>query len=192
MIFVLIFLFLLLCIEIIVLGLFFSLIVINIENLQMQGINARTNVSSINISVDIYLYRIFKLIKIQFYRNYFKILGIKFYYNKTFKYEDKTQLTKKILKIIKKNKVKIRNIRPEFESFKFNLDFGTEDAAITSLLTPTFSGIIVYLLKKFTKNLNRNNYEFKITPNYLNNNNFNMEFETKIKLKTWDLLKIAE
>jgi len=80
-------------------------------------------------------------------------------------------------------------MKPEIENFKFNLDFGTEDAAVTSLLTPAFSGIIVYFLKKFTRKVNEKKYEFKITPNYFNTNNFTIKFKTKIKFKTWKLLE---
>lgn len=189
MIFVLIFLFLCFVLEIIMLGLIFSSIVINIENLEMQGINTKTNVSSMIVSVEIYLYKIFKIVKIKFYKEYFKVFFIKFYYKKTFKYENNNQLSKMIFDMFKKNRIKIKKMKPEFESFKFDLNFGTEDAVITSLLTPTLSGAIVYLLRKFTKKLNKKDYEFKITPNYFSTNNFSIKFETKIKLITWELLK---
>ncbi len=189
MIFVLIFLFLCFVLEIIMLGLIFSSIVINIENLEMQGINTKTNVSSIVVNVEIYLYKILKIVKIKFYKEYFKVFFVKFYYKKTLKYEDNKQLSKIIINAIKKNKIKIKKIRPELKTFKFDLNFGTEDAVITSLLTPTLSGFIVYLLRKFTKKLNKKDYEFKITPNYFSTNNFSIKFETKIKLKTWELLK---
>lgn len=189
MIFILIFLFLCLIIEFLMLGIIFSSIIVNIENLEMQGINAKTNVNSIAVGIEIYLYRIFKIVKIKFYKDYFKIFFIKIYYKKALKYESNAELTKKVIEAIKKNKIKIKNLKPELETFKFDLNFGTEDAVITSLLTPTFSGVIVYLLRKFTKKLNRKDYEFKITPNYFNTNNFCIKFETKIKLKTWELLK---
>lgn len=190
MIFILIFLFLCFILEIIMLGLIFSSIVINIENFEIQGINTKTNVSSMIASVEIYLYRILKVVKIKFYKEYFKVFFIKIYYKKALKYEENMELGKKIINVIKENKIKIKKIKPEFEKFKFDLNFGTEDAVITSLLTPTVSGIIVYILRKFVKKLNKKDYEFKITPNYFSTNNFTIKFETKIKLKTFELFKI--
>lgn len=180
MIFILIFLFISICIELFILGIIYSKIIVNIENLEVNSINKQVNIDTIVISLEIKLYKIFKILKIKFYKDYFKILGIKVNYKKALKYETKNELTEKVYKFINKNKIQIKNLKPNLEYFKFELNFGTEDVIITSILTAMFSGAIVLLLKKFVRKINKEDYSFKITPNYFNVNNFNVKFKSKI------------
>lgn len=188
MIFILIFLFIILLLEILILGFIFSSIVINVENLEIETQNRKIYVDGMMIKVDFKLYKILKIISIKFYMHYFKIFGFKIYYRKALKYENKKQLGEKAIEFIKKHKIRIKNLKPEFEYFKFDLNFGTEDAIVTSILTATFSGIIVFLLRKFVKEYKDENYSFKITPNYLNNNNFNMQFKSRINLQMLEVI----
>ncbi len=188
MIFVLIFFFVILILEILILGLIFSSIIINIENLEVETKNKKIYVDGMVVKVDFKLYKIIKILSIKFYMHYFKIFGIKIYYRKALKYENKKELGEKIFDFIKKHKIKIKTLRPELEYFKLYLNFGTEDAIATSILTATFSGIIVLLLRKFVREYKEENYNFKITPNYLNNNNFNMKFKSRINLQMLEVI----
>lgn len=189
MIFILIFLFIILIFEILLLGIILSSITISIENLQVETKNKRIYIDGMIVKVDFKLYKILKILSIKFYMHYFKFFGIKIYYRKALKYENKKQLGKKVLEFIKKNKIKIKNLNPEFEYFKLKLNFGTEDAIVTSFLTTIFSGAIVILLKKFVKKFDSENYSFKITPNYFNTNNFNMKFKSRINLQMLDVMQ---
>ena len=175
--------------EIIILGLIYSKIIINIENLEINAINTQINVDTMLISIEIKLYKVLKVLKVKFYRYYFQIFGIKIYYRKALKYESKTEFSQKIYKFIKKNNIQIKNIKPELEYFKFNLNFGTENAIITSVITATLSGIIVIILNKFVNNFNREDYSFKITPNYFNMNNFRMELKSKMNFDVMELIR---
>ncbi len=188
MIFILIFLFIVFILEILIFGFILSSIVITIENLEVETKNNRIYVDGMVVKLDVKLYRIVKIVSIKFYMHYLKIFGIKIYYRKALKYENKKQLGEIVLNFIKKNKIKIKNLDPEFEYFKFDLNFGTEDAIATSILTATFSGIIVYLLRRFVKEYKEENYNFKIVPNYLNTNNFYMKFKTKLNLKMLEVI----
>ena len=175
--------------EIVILGLIYSKISINIENLEVNGINNQINVDTMLISIEIRLYRVLKIVKVKFYRHYFQIFGIKIYYRKALKYENKTELSQKIYKFIKKNNIQIKNIKPQLEYFKFNLNFGTENAIITSVITATLSGVIVIILKKFVNNFNKEDYSFEITPNYFNMNNFRMELKSKMNFDVVELIR---
>lgn len=188
MIFILIFLFIILIFEILLLGILLSSIVISIEDLEVETKNRRIYVDGMIVKVDLKLYKILKILSIKFYMHYFKILGIKIYYRKALKYKNRKQLGEKVLEFIKKNKIKIKNLEPEFEYFKFDLNFGTEDAILTSILTASLSGVIVILLRKFVKRFDDEKYSFKITPNYFNNNNFNMKFKSRINLKMLEVI----
>ena len=84
---------------------------------------------------------------------------------------------------------KITNIKPDLEYFKFDLNFGTEDVIITSFFTVTLSGLITLLLTKCVRDFNNNDYNFKIVPNYINTNNFNMSLKSKINFKTLQLME---
>lgn len=180
MVFILIFFFISICIELFILGIIYSKIIVNIENLEVNSINKQINIDTMVISLEIKLYKIFKIVKIKFYKDYFKILGVKINYKKALKYETKNELTQKIYKFINKNKIQLKNLKPNLEYFKFELNFGTEDVIITSILTAMFSGAMVLLLKKFVRKINKDDYSFKITPNYFNVNNFNVKFKSKI------------
>ena len=186
--FILIFLFIILFLEVLILGLLLSKITITIDNLEVETQNNRIYVDGMIIKLDIKLYKIIKILSIKFYMHYFKILGIKIYYRKALKYDNRKQLGKRFLKFVKNNKIKIKNLHPEFEYFKFNLNFGTENAITTSILTGIFSGIIVILFRKFVKQYNEDNYNFEIIPNFLNTNNFNMKFRSRLNLQMIEVI----
>lgn len=187
MILIMFFLFISIILEFIILGLIYSKIIINIENLEINSINNQINVDTMSISIEIKLYKFLKVLKLKFYRHYFQVYGIKIYYKKALKYGNKTELSQKVYRFIKKSNIQIKNVKLQLEYFKFNLNFGTENAIITSVITATLSGIIVFILNKFVSNFNNNDYSFKITPNYFNTNNFKMEFKSKMN---FDLSKL--
>lgn len=190
MIFILTFLFIIVFLEIFILGVIFSLIIINIEDIEIKFINNKIFLDRIKISVNIKIFKCLEIIKIKFYKEYLKIFGLKFYYKKILKYENNEELYRNIFKIFKENENKIKNkkITPELDFFKFDLNFGTENVIITSMLTVTLSGIITIIFRKFIKKFNKEKYYFKIMPNYFNTNNFSFKFTSKIKLKTIELV----
>ncbi len=186
--FILIFLFIIFILEVLILGLLLSKITISIDNLEVETQNNRIYIDGMIIKLDIKLYRIIKILSIKFYMHYFKIFGIKIYYRKALKYDNRKQLGKKFLEFFERNKIKIKNLHLEFEYFKFNLNFGTENAITTSILTGMFSAVIVILLRKFVRKFDEENYSFKITPNYFNTNNFNMKFRSRINLQMIEVI----
>lgn len=177
--------FIIIFLELLILGLIFSSIIINVESLEIQSINKKIYVNEIIISVEIKLYRRLKILRIKFYKEYFKVWGIKIYYSKALDYKNKKVLTRKVINLFKK----ITNIKPDLEYFKFDLNFGTEDVIITSFFTVTLSGLITLLLTKCVRDFNNNDYNFKIVPNYINTNNFNMSLKSKINFKTLQLME---
>ena len=107
MIFILIFLFIIFILEIIIFGLILSSITITIDNLKAETQNNRIYVDGMIVRLDVKLYRIIKILSVKFYMHYFKVFGIKIYYQKALKYDSRKQLGKKFLEFLKKNKIYI-------------------------------------------------------------------------------------
>lgn len=86
------------------------------------------------------------------------------------------QFNKKGLKALKMTDIGIKNIN-------LNIEIGTENAALTSIIVPAVSTIISIILRKKVKNYN--NQIFIINPIYLNQNLLNISlsgiFELKIR-----------
>lgn len=184
-------------IEMATIGLFFSKIIINVEECDIYKKSNNIddiNVEKIRVSIQIYWFKFLKLLNINIFKTHFEIFGLKIKFNKVFKFkenEDMTKIIGKMIIIIKNNfrDTNIKRLNPNIEFFEMNISLGTENAIFTSFLTTFLSISISFFLKKFMKQYSKNRYKYKIIPNYFNINNFKIHLKTKI---SFDILKLVK
>jgi hypothetical protein len=171
-------------INILIIGIFYSKITLNIEDCNLYSNNGLKDI------VSVYLFKIIKIINIRFYKTYFKIFGFKIYYNKIFKF--KKENFKKLINFIKlsigNNRIKLDNLNAEIDSFYMNLNICSENAAVTSIVVSFISFLTAIILNKFTKKYNPQKHYYKVNPIYLNTNGFKFSLKTKIDFTTMNIL----
>lgn len=171
-------------IQIIILGIIFSNLELNIEECDISyniEVPKKLQVKKLKVNVKIYLFKKINILKIKIYRNYCEIFKIKVHLNilKELK-DDKQQGTWFVLKNIGK-------LKPQIKKINFEISGGTEDVLLTTFLVPIFSGIVFTFI---SKNLDEKNNErisncnIKILPRYINANNFSISGTTKIHFDT--------
>lgn len=125
MIIFLILAFLIVILNILIIGMLLSRVSINIENCNVLSNTGLENiiVDKMQISINLYLYKVIKVLSIKFYKEYFKIGFIKIYYYKIMKYKEeviiKTANLTKLL--IGKNRLSLNVLKPNIEEFYMNL-----------------------------------------------------------------------
>ena len=200
----LIILFFIIFIEVLLIGFLFSNVILSIEKINANSINRKiteVHLEKINIKLQIYIFKYFKVFNVKFYKNYFEILNIRINYEKIFKkynITDKIDTYSKIYKLyklIKENpsKISVKKIKPKFNSLKLNLSISTENSIITSFATCFLSTIISILLKNNlnSRKYNLDKFEYKITPIYLNFDSFKLDLESNISFSMFDILEFV-
>lgn len=188
----LIILFFIILIDIVIIGLFFSRITINFQDCNVYSNNGIKNVviDKMQIFIKIYLFNKIQIANIRLYKKYFKIYGIKIFYSKFFKLKKETII--KIIKFIKltigDNRLKIKYLEPNIDSFKMNLTICTENAALTSIVTSMISSIIAIVLNRNIKKYDKEKYYYKVNPIYLNVNAFKFEFKSNIDFYAMNII----
>lgn len=187
MIWILILLFILIMIQIIVIGVCFSNIVLNVSECDISyNVDCRNkiNIKKLKVNVGVYLFKKIKILNIKIFKDYFEIFKIKFHLNflETFK-RDKTRESMFIIK-------NIGDLDPEIKKINLNLSFGTESTMLTVFLIPTITTLISGIISNYMEennNLKQNaisNCNLKIMPRYLNTNNFSLNLSTQISFDT--------
>lgn len=95
--------------------------------------------------------------------------------------ENKPSLDKEIFKAIKELNISIKNIN-------LNVDIGTENASLTSIIVPVISTAIAILLRKKVKNFE--NQTFIINPIYRNQNLVNIYISGIFEIKMSHIINI--
>lgn len=187
MIWILILLFILIMIQIIVIGVCFSNIVLNVSECDISynvDCKNKINIKNLKLNVGIYLFKKIKILNIKIFKDYFEIFKIKFHLNfsKTFKRDRQSES----MYIIKN----IGDLEPEIKKINLNLSLGTESTMLTVFLIPAISTIISGIISNYM-NVNNNlkpnaisNCNLKIMPRYLNTNNFSLNLSTQICFDT--------
>jgi hypothetical protein len=138
----------------------------------------------------VYLFKIVKIINIKFYKTYFKFFGLKFYYNKIFKFKKENLV--KIINFIKlsvgNNRIKLDSLNAEIESFYMTVSICSENAVTTSITVSFISFITAIILNKFMKKFSPQKYYYKVSPIYFNTNGFKFSLKTKIDFTTMNIL----
>ncbi len=200
----LIILFLIMIVEVLLIGFLFSNITLKIEKINANSINRKlteVHLEKMNIKLQIYIFKYIKIFSVKLYKNYFEILKIKIDYEKVFKkynITDRIDIYRKIYelyKLIKENpsKISLKKIKPRFDSLNLNLTISTENSIITSFIICFLSTIISILLKNNLNNrkYNINKFQYKITPIYLNFDSFKLDLESDISFSMFNILEFV-
>lgn len=191
MIIVLILIFLLIILNILIIGIILSRVSIEIENCNLFSNSGfkDINIDKMQISINLYLYKLIKILSIKFYKEYLKIGFIKIYYYKILEY--KKELINESVKLTKlllgKNRLTLSILNPNIESFYMNLNLCSENAALTSIASSLIGTTTSMILSKFVKKYDKDKIFYKIVPVYFNINGFKIEFRTKIDFNTLNI-----
>ena len=176
-----------------IVGLISSRMVIDVGEIEAHSSNfKKIYLDKFQISIKIYLFKKIKFVTINIYKNCIKIWNLKIAFSKKYK----SIIKKYIINSLRKNKtnnlivsnMKIKDIK--IEKFKFEFCFGTENPCLTSFLTMSISSVIGIFLGKIMKKYDNKRYNFKIVPNYVNTNNFYLNFNMKLDFGALNLMKI--
>lgn len=185
--------FLLIILNILIIGFLFSRISINIENCNVYSNSVFENITidKMQISINLYLYKIIKILSVKFYKEYLKIGFIKIYYYKIKKYKkeiiDGTFNVTKLL--LGKNRLTLHILKPNIECFNMNLSLCSKNAAFTSIASGLIGTTTSIVLSKFVKKYDEGKFSYKIVPVYFNINGFKLEIKTEINFNTLNILE---
>lgn len=184
---ILILTFIVILIQIIVIGICFSNMVLNIQECDLsynEDNRKKFNIREFKISIQVYLFKVIKILNIKIYEDYCEIFKIKVHLNVLKKLKDDDE--KGTIYVIKN----IVKLQPEIKKVDLEITLGTEDTMITTFLIPTISTALSLLISKYMKEDNNSknsitsNYNFKVTPKYINTNNFRLKGSVKISFDT--------
>lgn len=185
--------FLLIILNVFIIGILFSKISIDIQNCNVFSNNGFENiiVDKMQISVELYLYKVIKIISVKFYKEYFKLGFVKVYYYKLQKFRKQIigrtfNLTKLLLG---KNKLTLNILKPNIGNFNMNLSLCSKNAALTSIVSSLIGSTTALVLSKFVKKYDEAKFYYKIVPVYFNINGFKLEIKTKINFNTFNILE---
>lgn len=182
-------LFITIVIQIIVLGIIFSNLELDIEECDISyNIDSpkRFNIKKLKVNIKLYLFKRIKVLKIKIHKNYCEIYKMKINLNVLKKLKDDDE---RGIWYIFKN---IWELKPEIKNIKFEIIGGTEDTLVTTFLIPIVSTIIFPIISKNMKQNNNNdnhknelsNCNIKIIPRYINTNNLTLMGNLQINFDT--------
>lgn len=163
--------------QIIIIILFFSNIVLDIEKCDIwydESLENKIKIKKLKVSIKLFILKKVKIFSIKIHRTYCEIFKIKIKFNLLKKLkEDEQSGTMFVIKNIGKLNPKVKNI-------DFDLGFGTENVMLTTFLVPIISTILnIYIARNLdnsqkSKIDSKTDYKIKITPNFINTNNFKL------------------
>ena len=189
-------LFIIIFFQIIIFGLIFSTITLEVDKCKFSYNEIEVNkfkFKELEISIKLYLFKFIKILSIKIFKDYLTIFGIKIRFDLINKIKFFEENYKKIywdFKEIFKNRkyLNLKLINPRLKVFKFYLDFGISSQMITTFLVPVLSTVLSFILRNSISNYNINNYSYKITPKYVNKNFLRLNFQTKLNFNTINLI----
>ncbi len=194
----LIILFFVVIINFIIIGICFSNIVVDIENLNCNSKNIKQVLTEdIEFYIKIYIFKVLRILTIKVYNTHLEILGIKINFNKLiYDIEDTGILfrkVKKIIRLIKDNKenINFENLKPKIKEFKMDLEISTENAILTSISILSISSTLSLLLKKYIEKYEKEKYYYRVTPKFTNTNDFSINLNFEMSFETLKILVFA-
>lgn len=187
MLFFLILSFIVILLNILIIGILLSSVIINIEDLNVQS---NSGVERLTVSIDLYLFKVIKVLSIKLNKEYLKVAFVKIYYYKILKYKNEiinnTVTLAKLL--LGKNKLNLNILNPKIETFYMNLSLCSENAALTSITSSLIGSTTSMILSKYVKKYDEDKIFYKIIPVYFNFNGFKLEIRSKINLNAINIL----
>lgn len=187
MLWILILFFIVIIIQIIIISIYFSNIILNIQECDIsynEVERKKLNIKEFKMSIQVYLFKIIKILDIKIYEDYCEIFKIKVHLNLLKKLKDNKQ--NGTIYVIKN----IGKLNPQIKTVNIEIALGSEDVVVTTFLVPTISTVISFLISKYMTNYNYSKdegvskYNFKIIPKYINTNNFTLKGSAKISFDT--------
>ncbi len=190
---ILIIVFIIILIQIIIIGIIFSNLIIDIKELNIsysETIPNEFKVDKASIVLKIYIFKILKITFIKINKDYFEIFNVKFKFNLLKKLrKNYNKINKDFGKIIKnKSEVDFKLLKPKINSLNLNLFLGTYDPFITTFSIPTISTILSIFLSSSITNYDVNTYNYNIIPKYINRNYLNMKLNTVLNFNSINLI----
>lgn len=196
MVFFLTILSLIIIINVIFLGILLSDLEIDIKELNFSNCNKNfmtIDVKKANININLYFFKLVKILKIKITEKNVFLLGRKFEWKRMYDISNKDKFLNKIRQIknsYKKDDLKL--LKPDIDKFDFKLDIGTENATITAFLIFSLSTFLTYILKKSIRKFDEKKYNYKIIPIYSNNNSYSINLKCKMKFKLLNILVFSK
>lgn len=186
--------FILVILQIIMLGIIISNLELDIEECDISynvETPSRFNIKKLKVNIKLFLFKKIKIFKIKIYRNYCEIFGIRIHLNVLKKLKDDKEHG---IFFIFRN---IWKLKPEIKKVDFEIEGGTENTLVTTFLIPAFSTIAFSLISKNMKEM-KSNFEnkelenskcnLKIIPRYLNTNNLSLKGNLQVDFDTMKIL----
>lgn len=180
---ILVFLFIVLTLILIILLLIYSKIGVEIINLKFSSQNIRHINKDYKIIIKLYILGKIPVLKLNITKTKLEKLKIKEKI-KDFDLkliEDKNKFDKNFFKAFKKINIGI-------EKVNLNIELGTENAVLTSIIVPAISTIIAIILRKKVKKFE--NQTFIINPVYVNQNHINIQLSGIFDIKMNHIINI--
>ena len=190
----------------VIISLVFSNIVVNVEECDISYNDNQVEgwfVKDFKLSIQIYIFKFIKILNIKILKNSIQIFKLSFNINIENKIKNNKNLyevasidaevNKNLfnnIKLINNNKslINIKNLKPIITNLNLDLSFGTENSMLTTFSIPTISFIVSFLLSNSIYKYDSKNYNYRITPKYIDTNNFKIELNAKLKFNTLRLL----
>ncbi len=180
----------------VIISLVFSNIVVNVEECDISYNDNQVEgwfVKDFKLSIQIYIFKFIKILNIKILKNSIQIFKLSFNINIENKIKNNKNLYKNLfnnIKLINNNKslINIKNLKPIITNLNLDLSFGTENSMLTTFSIPTISFIVSFLLSNSIYKYDSKNYNYRITPKYIDTNNFKIELNAKLKFNTLRLL----
>lgn len=171
-----------------ILGLIFSKVKLVINKLELDNTVCKQGyLRDIDGRIKIYLFGIIKILSIKINKTRIKKASIKNFLNK----DKLTAIEGKIAKNVSFKDIKeVKNIKINLEKLDMNLNLGTEDVIITSLLIFVISNIVTFIVVKNINKTNKKKYHYIINPCYQNKNVFILDVNCIISIKTVHIINM--
>lgn len=182
MIWTLILLFLLIIIQIIIIGICFSSLLLNVKECEISynvRLKNEFEIIKLKVSVDIYLFKKIRILSIKIHKNYCEIFKTKLHFNLLKKLKsDKDSGISYVVKNIWK-------LEPKIQSMDLKLDFGTESTMLNVFTVPFLSTLLSGIINNYSKdNIEKTDIRFKIIPQFIDKNVLDLKLSTKIYFNT--------
>lgn len=182
MIWTLILLFLLIIIQIIIIGICFSSLILNVKECEISynvRLKNEFEIIKLKMSVDIYLFKKIRILSIKIHKNYCEIFKTKLRFNLLKKLKsDKDSGISYVVKNIWK-------LEPKIQSMDLKLDFGTESTMLNVFTVPFLSTLLSGIINNYSKdNIEKTDIRFKIIPQFIDKNVLDLKLSTKIYFNT--------
>ena len=182
MIWTLILLFLLIIIQIIIIGICFSSLLLNVKECEISynvRLKNEFEIIKLKVSVDIYLFKKIRILSIKIHKIYCEIFKTKLHFNLLKKLKsDKDSGISYVVKNIWK-------LEPKIQSMDLKLDFGTESTMLNVFTVPFLSTLLSGIINNYSKdNIEKTDIRFKIIPQFIDKNVLDLKLSTKIYFNT--------